>query len=124
MKQPIKTLQKVLATACCLSMLAAPAFAAEAPLSKPEAGTFKMGIEPWLGYGQWHVANNLDLFKQQGLDKVDIINFAEDKDINAALASGRSMPPISPPIPPWAWFPPVCRSKSCCCSIKAKPPTR
>ncbi|QJW56100.1 Putative aliphatic sulfonates-binding protein [Serratia plymuthica] len=89
MKQPIKTLQKVLATACCLSMLAAPAFAAETPLTKPEAGTFKMGIEPWLGYGQWHVANSLELFKQQGLDKVDIINFAEDKDINAALASGQ-----------------------------------
>ncbi|WP_226570799.1 ABC transporter substrate-binding protein [Mangrovibacter yixingensis] len=49
----------------------------------------KMGIEPWLGYGQWHIASNKGLFKQEGLSKVDVINFAEDKDINAALASGQ-----------------------------------
>ena len=22
----------------------------------PEPGPIKMGIEPWLGYGQWHIA--------------------------------------------------------------------
>lgn len=89
MKQPITTLKKMLAAACCIGMLSAQTLAADAPLPKPEPGTFKMGIEPWLGYGQWHVANQLDLFKQQGLEKVEIINFAEDKDINAALASGQ-----------------------------------
>ena len=68
---------------------ATPGRAADAAIpAKPEAGTFKLGIEPWLGYGQWHVAAAKGLFKQNGLDGVDIVNFAEDKDINAALASG------------------------------------
>ncbi|KAB7896880.1 ABC transporter substrate-binding protein [Rouxiella sp. S1S-2] len=73
-----------IALACCLVMLSGAATAAQ-----PEAGTFKMGIEPWLGYGQWHVASHEGIFKKQGLENVDIINFAEDKDINAALASGK-----------------------------------
>ncbi len=55
----------------------------------PEAGAFKIGIEPWLGYGQWHVAQAKDLFKANGLSDVQIVNFSEDKDINAALASGQ-----------------------------------
>ncbi|MEN3751717.1 ABC transporter substrate-binding protein [Mangrovibacter sp. SLW1] len=54
-----------------------------------DTASVKMGIEPWLGYGQWHIASNKGLFKQEGLSKVDVINFAEDKDINAALASGQ-----------------------------------
>ena len=40
-------------------------FAQEIP-AKPEAGAVKMGIEPWLGYGQWHIAAKKDLFKAQG----------------------------------------------------------
>lgn len=67
---------------------AAPAVAADIP-AKPEAGTFKLGIEPWLGYGQWHVAAAKGFFKKAGLDDVDAVNFTEDKDINAALASGQ-----------------------------------
>lgn len=65
------------------------AIAAEAIPVKPEPGTLKMGIEPWLGYGQWHVAARKGIFEQQGLSKVEIVNFSEDKDINAALASGQ-----------------------------------
>ena len=57
--------------------------------AKPEAGTFKIGIEPWLGYGQWHVAAKKGLFAKNGLEEVEIVNFTEDKDINAALASGQ-----------------------------------
>ncbi|CAG9298131.1 ABC transporter substrate-binding protein [Celerinatantimonas diazotrophica] len=52
-------------------------------------GSLKMGIEPWLGYGLWYVAAHDGLFKKQGFKNVDIINFTEDKDINAALASGQ-----------------------------------
>lgn len=63
--------------------------AAEPLLQKPEVGQFKLGIEPWLGYGQWHVAAKKGLFAKEGLTDVDIVNFAEDKDINAALASGQ-----------------------------------
>jgi len=67
---------------------AVPAAAADIP-AKPEAGTFKLGIEPWLGYGQWHVAASKDLFKKSGLEEVELVNFTEDKDLNAALASGQ-----------------------------------
>jgi NitT/TauT family transport system substrate-binding protein len=63
------------------------AFAQDIP-AKPEAGAIKMGIEPWLGYGQWHVAAKKGLFKEQGLD-VEIVNFTTDADLNAALASGQ-----------------------------------
>jgi len=65
-----------------------PAVAQDIP-AKPEAGTFKIGIEPWLGYGQWHVAASKDLFKKANLENVELVNFTEDKDINAALASGQ-----------------------------------
>jgi NitT/TauT family transport system substrate-binding protein len=56
---------------------------------KPEDGAFKLGVEPWLGYGQWQIAQAKGLFKQQGLTDVQIVNFTEDKDIDAALASGQ-----------------------------------
>ena len=43
---------------------AAPAHAADAIPAKPEAGTFKLGIEPWLGYGQWHIAAKQGAIRQ------------------------------------------------------------
>jgi NitT/TauT family transport system substrate-binding protein len=68
---------------------AVPASAADTIPTQPEAGTFKLGIEPWLGYGQWHVAAAKDLFKAAKLEDVQLVNFTEDKDLNAALASGQ-----------------------------------
>jgi NitT/TauT family transport system substrate-binding protein len=56
--------------------------------SKPEAGTFQMGIEPWLGYGPWRIAQQQGYFKKQGLN-VNITNFSTDDEINAALAAKR-----------------------------------
>lgn len=55
---------------------------------KPEAGTFRMGIEPWLGYGPWRIAEQQGIFKGNGLD-VKITNFNTDDQINAAFASGK-----------------------------------
>jgi NitT/TauT family transport system substrate-binding protein len=80
-----------LLAAASIGLLAAPAAqAADATIpAKPESGSFKIGIEPWLGYGQWHVAKEKGLFAKQGLGDVQIVNFSEDKDINAALASGQ-----------------------------------
>jgi NitT/TauT family transport system substrate-binding protein len=66
----------------------APAFAQSLP-TKPESGAIRMGIEPWLGYGQWHIAAKKGLFKANGLDEVEIVNFTADADLNAALASGQ-----------------------------------
>ncbi|TIT58943.1 MAG: ABC transporter substrate-binding protein, partial [Mesorhizobium sp.] len=82
---------RALVMAVAVGLTAAPtAHAADAAIpTTPEAGSFKIGIEPWLGYGQWHVAEAKGLFKTNGLSDVQIVNFAEDKDINAALASGQ-----------------------------------
>jgi NitT/TauT family transport system substrate-binding protein len=61
--------------------------AAEIP-AKPESGTFRMGIEPWLGYGPWRVAAAQGMFERNGLD-VKITNFTTDDQINAAFAAGK-----------------------------------
>ncbi len=80
-----------LAVATCASLLLAGAAHAAAIKAdtKPEAGTFKMGMQPWLGYGQWYVAEQAGAFKANGLEQVELVNFTEDKDMNAALASGQ-----------------------------------
>ncbi len=54
----------------------------------PEAGTFRMGTEPWLGYGPWWVADDKGLFAQNGLD-VKVSSFTTDDEINAALVAGQ-----------------------------------
>ena len=56
--------------------------------AKAEAGTFRMGIEPWLGYGPWRVAEERGIFEREGVD-VKITNFATDDQINAAFAARR-----------------------------------
>ena len=72
------------------SVAGSAAKAADATIpTVPEAGSFKIGIEPWLGYGQWHIADAKGLFKANGLADVQIVNFSQDKDINAALVSGQ-----------------------------------
>lgn len=65
-----------------------PAASAAAAACTPEAGTFKMGTEPWLGYGPWWVARDKELFKQNGLD-VKVSSFTTDDEINAALVAGQ-----------------------------------
>jgi NitT/TauT family transport system substrate-binding protein len=64
-----------------------PAGSTAAP-AKPEPGTFRMGIEPWLGYGPWRVAENKGYFKKNGMD-VSITNFSTDDQINSAFAAGK-----------------------------------
>ena len=59
--------------------------AAEVPV---EAGAFQMGIEPWLGYGGWLVADKQGYFKANGVD-VKIASFTTDDEINAALVAGK-----------------------------------
>ena len=80
-------LKASLATAA-LAGLTRTAVADDIPM-QPEAGPIKMGLNPWLGYGQWHIAAKKDLFKAQGLEGVELVNFTTDADLNAALASGQ-----------------------------------
>lgn len=91
MSQLLKNGMRNVLGACALAMAIGGFAVAAEPTAgmKAEAGTFKIGVEPWLGYGQIHVAAAHDLFKKAGLSGVDVINFSEDKDINAALASGK-----------------------------------
>ena len=82
-----RNILKTGAAVAALSITGPASWAQDIP-TVPEAGDIKMGIEPWLGYGQWHIAAKKDLFKQVGLS-VEIINFNTDADINAALAAGQ-----------------------------------
>lgn len=66
----------------------APAAAQEIP-ARPEAGVFRMGIQPWLGYGLWHIAAAKGLFRAEGLQEVEIETFREDRQVTEALAGGR-----------------------------------
>jgi len=75
-------------TSVALSMAMGRAMAEAIP-ARPEAGSIKMGLEPWLGYGQWHVAAKKEYFKAAGLDDVELVNFTQDADLNGALASGK-----------------------------------
>lgn len=85
MNQLCKFAVKGLVGACAIGA----AMAAAAADMKVEPGTLKVGIEPWLGYGQLHVAAAQNYFSKRGLEQVDLVNFNEDKDINAGLASGQ-----------------------------------
>jgi len=59
-----------------------------AAIPSPEAGTFAMGTEPWLGYGPWWVAKDKDYFGKEGVTTT-LTNFDTDDQINAALVSGK-----------------------------------
>ena len=50
--------------------------------------TIRMGTQPWLGYGQWYVADDQGFFDDRGVD-VELSSFNADADVNAALAAGR-----------------------------------
>ncbi len=57
--------------------------------SKPEPGVIRMGIEPWIGYGPWYIAQKEGYFKKLGLN-VKIVNFNTDAQREAAFASGNT----------------------------------
>jgi NitT/TauT family transport system substrate-binding protein len=52
------------------------------------APTLRIGTQPWLGYGPWWIAQEKGFFAARGVN-VQLINFIQDQDINAALASRR-----------------------------------
>lgn len=49
----------------------------------------KLGTEPWIGYGPWWIAQKQGFFAREGVN-VQIVNFQQDADRNAALASGQT----------------------------------
>jgi len=48
-----------------------------------------MGIEPWIGYAPWYIAQKEGYFAKHGL-AVTITNFQQDADRNAALLAGQT----------------------------------
>lgn len=66
----------------------APASAADIPAT-PEPGVVKMSTVPWLGYGQWFVAEEKGHFKEVGLEKVEITNLSSVPEVFAAFNSGQ-----------------------------------
>jgi NitT/TauT family transport system substrate-binding protein len=54
----------------------------------PEATTVRIGTQPWIGYGPWWIAKEKGIFEQNGLS-VELVDFVEDKEVNAAFASGQ-----------------------------------
>lgn len=50
--------------------------------------TVAMGIQPWLGYGPWYIADEKGYFSDEGVD-VTLTNFMTDADMTAAFAAGR-----------------------------------
>lgn len=53
-----------------------------------ETPTIRLGLQPWLGYGPWWVAEANGYFADHGLE-VEVINFTWDQDMQAALAAGQ-----------------------------------
>lgn len=80
MKQKSRYLPVLLLVAL-LAVTAVPAHGQDNP-------EVKLGVQPWLGYGPWWIAEEQGYFADHGLD-VEVIDFTWDQDMNAALASGR-----------------------------------
>ncbi len=49
--------------------------------------TVKLGVQPWLGYGPWWIAEKKGFFKKHNID-IKLINFTWDADMGAAVVSG------------------------------------
>ncbi|HET6447695.1 MAG TPA: ABC transporter substrate-binding protein [Conexibacter sp.] len=56
--------------------------------SSTHAEKMSIAINPWIGYGPWYIAKAKGFDKQNGVD-LDFVNFVENKDLYAAVASGR-----------------------------------
>jgi NitT/TauT family transport system substrate-binding protein len=69
-------------TVLLMAMLAACAGQPQEPV------TVRIGTQPWIGYGPWWIAKEKGIFEKNGL-KVELVDFIEDKEVNAAFASGQ-----------------------------------
>ncbi len=79
---------KKLFVLCNLLVIAALLSACAAP-SQSTANTtrVRIGTQPWIGYGPWWIAKEKGLFEKYGLE-AELVDFVEDKEVNAAFASG------------------------------------
>jgi NitT/TauT family transport system substrate-binding protein len=87
MNRKFQNLCKVLLFVVLISMFLAGCAGQTTPAVK-ETVTVRMGTQPWIGYGPWYIAQEKKMFEKYGL-AVELINFSQDQDVNAALASGK-----------------------------------
>ncbi len=72
---------------------AAPTAAPSAPTAEPAAATggeveiVRIGLQPWLGYGPWWVADKQGFFKARGVN-AEVVEFTWDQDMQGAFAAG------------------------------------
>jgi NitT/TauT family transport system substrate-binding protein len=50
--------------------------------------TMSVAIDPWIGYAPWYIAQSKGYDVKNGV-KLDFVDFVEDKDLEAAVASGQ-----------------------------------
>lgn len=81
---------KALAAAAAITFLASGLSACGSGSSSADgdAQTINLGVEPWLGYAPWYIAQEKGYFEKYGLN-VKITSFDTDADFNAALASDK-----------------------------------
>ncbi len=85
MNKPISALLSLVSAFILLVSSAAPATAAPSLADKPVK--VRIGTQPWIGYGPWWIAKEKNLFEKYGLE-AELTDFVEDKEVNAAFASG------------------------------------
>ncbi len=85
--KPIRSFLIVLLVAAMLAACSPAAVPAPAEAT-PEEVVVRIGTQPWIGYGPWWIAQEKDMFSKYGL-KVELIDFVQDSDVNAALASNQ-----------------------------------
>jgi len=61
--------------------------ACAAPAQPSTATRVRIGTQPWIGYGPWWIAKEKGMFEKYGL-QAELVDFIEDKEVNAAFASG------------------------------------
>jgi len=77
-----------LLAAACSSNSATPT-PSNSTSAAPVVVNVSMGIEPWIGYAPWYIAEAKGYFTAHNL-KVNIVNFQTDADRNTALLAGKS----------------------------------
>lgn len=76
------------AIAAVLALVGCAAPAAPNQTGGAQEVTVRMGIQPWIGYGQWHVAQAKGMLAAKGI-KLELIELKSDAEQSAAFASGR-----------------------------------
>lgn len=84
----LRTTAAVAVAASLLAMTACAGTASDTSTSGSSSDAVGMGIQPWLGYGPWYIAQENGYFEDEGVE-VEITNFMNDADFTAAFASDR-----------------------------------